>query len=103
MTAGVVIEIRKHLQAFARAVREPVCPFIQALIRIPAAVLLRAEVKSNVHERTNDHLAARRALHVVQAERDVVATHQLEHALVIPARFTEFERVPIPARQRSEK
>ena len=59
MTSGVVVEVREHMQPFAHTIGEPVRPIIQSLVGIPATVLVGAEVESNVHERTDDHLTAR--------------------------------------------
>src|SRR5205085_10512248 len=103
VTAGVVVEVREDVHPLCGARGEPVGPIIEAIVRIAPAVLLGAEMESNVHERTDHQLAAGGTLHVMKAERHVVAPHELEDALVVPARLAELDGVAISARQGAQE
>src|SRR2546423_1675740 len=103
MSAVVVVEIRKDVQPFTGARGEPLCPFVQPLIRISPAVLLRAEMKPHIDEGADDELARGRALHVVETERDRVAAQEIVDAFVVPTRIPEFDDMAIRARQRAQE
>src|SRR5215468_10601712 len=93
MSAGVVIEVGEPAQSVRGARREPFRPLVENVVSITASVFSGTEVEADVDKRANNQLAGCGALHVVQAERDVVAPQQFEHAIVVPTRIPEFHNV----------
>src|SRR5437763_2014085 len=75
VAADVVVEIRVNRYSFPDVRRKPLRPALERLIVVPAAVARRA-VKADVYERSDRQPAGRRALHVVQAQRDAIALEQ---------------------------
>src|SRR4030095_13242240 len=59
--------------------------------------------EANVDEWTDNPSVRRRPLHVVQAERDLIATQQRIHAIVVPGGLPEFHRVPITGRKHRQE
>ena len=60
-------------------------------------------MKAHVDKGTDGAVAGGRALHVVEAQRHLVAAEQVVDAIVIPARIAELDRVPVPLRKRPQE
>src|SRR5262249_57996294 len=71
-------------------------------IVVASAVLLDA-VEPDVDEGAQGEASARGAVHVVQAERDLVTREQGEDGVVVPARIAELDRVAAALRKRAQE
>src|SRR6476660_563624 len=98
MSTRVVVEVCKNVQSVRGARSQPFGPVVQAFVRIPASILLSAEVKPHIDERTHNEPAGGGTVHVLKTQRDVVATQQPVNPVVIPARFAKFDGVTVAAR-----
>src|ERR1043166_7495580 len=103
VTARIVVEVGEDVQPFSDARRQPFRPIVQPLVGVGAPVLLRPEMEAHVDKGPDDDLAGGGALHVVEAEGDVMTTHQLVDAFVVPAGLAELYRMTVAARQCTEK